>query len=95
MAYAAWTKITAALLLGLERTAEEHGVADALHQEWRMSGLDLESRLDSAERTARSKGWRWVDEMRQIAATFDAAGQPDGFGAAAAEVFERYPRVED
>jgi hypothetical protein len=95
MAYAAWTKATAALLLGIEGTAQRHGVAAALHEEWRLSGLDLADRLAAGEQAARSKGWRWVDEMRQIAATFDAAGQPGGFGAAAAEVFERYPRVED
>ena len=95
MAYAAWTKISAALVLGIEATARQHGVAEALHDEWELSGLDLADRLASAEGAARSKGWRWVDEMRQIAATFDAAGQSDGFGAAAAEVFRRYPRVED
>ena len=95
MAYAAWTKISAALVLGIEATAREHGVAEALHAEWELSGLDLAGRLTAGERAARSKGWRWVDEMRQIAATFAAAGQPDGFGAAAAEVFDRYPRVED
>jgi len=95
MAYAAWTKISAALVLAIEATAREHGVAEALHAEWELSGLDLAGRLAVGERAARSKGWRWVDEMRQIAATFDAAGQPVGFGAAAAEVFDRYPRVED
>jgi len=95
MAYAAWTKITAALVLGIEATARQHGVADALHAEWELSGLDLADRVAAGERAARGKGWRWVDEMRQIAATFDAAGQPEGFGAAAAAVFDRYPRVED
>jgi len=95
MAYAAWTKITAALVLGIEATARRHGVADALHAEWELSELDLADRLAAGERAAQGKGWRWVDEMRQIAATFDAAGQPEGFGAAAAAVFDRYPRVED
>jgi 3-hydroxyisobutyrate dehydrogenase-like beta-hydroxyacid dehydrogenase len=95
MAYAAWTKVTAALVLGIEATARQHGVADALHAEWELSGLDLADRLAAGERAARVKGWRWVDEMHQIAATFDAAGEPAGFGAAAAEVFHRYPRVED
>ena len=33
-------------------------------------------------------GWRWVAEMREIAQTFAAAGQPDGFHLAAAEVFD-------
>lgn len=93
--YAAWTKISAALVLGIEETARAHGVADALHEEWRLSGLDLEDRLRRGRSAAEHKGWRWVEEMRQIAAAFDAAGQPAGFGAAAAEVFERFPRIGD
>jgi 3-hydroxyisobutyrate dehydrogenase-like beta-hydroxyacid dehydrogenase len=94
-AYAAWTKISAALVLGIEETARAHGVADALHEEWRLSGLDLEDRLRRGRSAAEHKGWRWVEEMRQIAATFDAAGQPAGFGEAAAEIFERFPRSDD
>ena len=43
-------------------------------------------------RSAAAKGWRWEDEMRQIAQTFAAVGQPDGFGTAAAEVFGSWPR---
>jgi hypothetical protein len=33
--------------------------------------------------------------MEEIAATLAAAGQPDGFHRAAAEVYERVPRADD
>jgi len=40
-----------------------------------------------------AKGWRWVAEMEEIAATMTAAGLPDGFHQGAAEVFRRVPRA--
>ncbi|HWV86213.1 MAG TPA: DUF1932 domain-containing protein [Capillimicrobium sp.] len=92
MAYAAWTKGSAALLLATQRAAGALGVADALHEEWGISQPQLEARLAAAGESAASKGWRWVGEMREIAATFEAAGQPDGFHRAAADVFDGYPR---
>lgn len=95
MAYAAWTKITAALLVGIVDTARESGVERALLDEWALSQPDLADEHADALAAARHKGWRWVEEMRQIAATFDAAGQPAGFGEAAAQIFERYPRADD
>ena len=88
MAYAAWTKGSAALLLATARTAGALGVEEQLREEWALSQPTLADRLDAAERDAAQKGWRWVEEMRQIAATFGAAGQPDGFHEAAAEVYE-------
>ena len=45
------------------------------------------SGLPRAEHAAATKGWRWVGEMEEIADTFAAAGQPDGFHRAAAEVY--------
>ena len=92
MTYAAWTKGTAALLLAIREVAERKGVADALSAEWRGSLPELEARLQSAERSAKAKGWRWVVEMEEIAATFAEAGEPAGFHLAAAEVFHGYPR---
>jgi hypothetical protein len=62
-------------------------VEDALEQEWRESLPDLPGRLESVERTAAAKAWRWAGEMDEIAATFAAAGQPDGFHRAAAAVY--------
>jgi hypothetical protein len=49
----------------------------------------LIERSGSAARSADRKGWRWVAEMEEIAATFAAAGLPDGFHRAAADVFRR------
>ncbi|MDA8062542.1 MAG: DUF1932 domain-containing protein [Actinomycetota bacterium] len=44
--------------------------------------------LDAA-RQAATKGWRWLAEMEQLAATFTASGLPDGFAVAAAELYAR------
>jgi 3-hydroxyisobutyrate dehydrogenase-like beta-hydroxyacid dehydrogenase len=87
MAYAAWTKGTVALLLGIRALARAEDVERALLEEWRFSLPDLEDQSNRAARTAAVKGWRWVGEMEEIAATFAAAGLPDGFHLAAAEVF--------
>jgi 3-hydroxyisobutyrate dehydrogenase-like beta-hydroxyacid dehydrogenase len=87
MTYAAWTKGTAALLLAIGELARAEGVEPALHEEWRISLPDLPKRSQRAARSAEAKGWRWVGEMEEIAATFAAAGLPDGFHRAAAEVF--------
>lgn len=92
MTYAAWTKISAALLLAARETARTLGVEEELVSEWALSQPALPDRYLSARVSAAAKGWRWEEEMRQIAATFDAAGQPPGFATGAAEVFGRYPR---
>src|SRR6266496_667149 len=87
MTYAAWTKGTAALLLAIGELARSEGVEPALHEEWRISLPDVPERSQRAARSANAKGWRWVGEMEEIASTFAAAGLPDGFHRAAAEVF--------
>jgi 3-hydroxyisobutyrate dehydrogenase-like beta-hydroxyacid dehydrogenase len=87
MVYAAWTKGSAALLLAIEQTASANGVADVLQDEWKLSQPALRDRVAAARQDADAKGWRWEGEMRQISATFLAAGQPGGFHEAAAEVF--------
>jgi 3-hydroxyisobutyrate dehydrogenase-like beta-hydroxyacid dehydrogenase len=91
MTYAAWTKGTAALLLAIRELARIEGVESALLEEWRLSLPDLPDRLERAVRSAQAKGWRWVGEMDEIASTFAAAGLPDGFHQAAAEVFGAFP----
>jgi 3-hydroxyisobutyrate dehydrogenase-like beta-hydroxyacid dehydrogenase len=90
MAYAAWTKGTAAMLLAIRAAARDAGVEDALLAEWERSQPDVPGRLAAAADSAERKGWRWVGEMEEIAATLAAAGQPDGFHRAAAEVFSTY-----
>jgi hypothetical protein len=92
IAYAAWTKGSAALLLAIDRAARAQGIRGALAQEWELSQPQLPARLAAAELSATEKGWRWEGEMREIAATFLSAGQPGGFHEAAAEVYGRTPR---
>lgn len=94
MTYAAWSKGTAAMLLAIRATARAEGVEQTLLQEWRESQPQLPERSRRAARSAATKGWRWVGEMEEIASTFAAAGLPDGFHRAAAEVFARSPRLE-
>jgi 3-hydroxyisobutyrate dehydrogenase-like beta-hydroxyacid dehydrogenase len=93
MAYAGWTKGTAALLLATRALAREQGVEDALLAEWALSQPALAERSRGAARSAATKGWRWVAEMEEIAATMSAVGLPDGFHQAAAEIFRRSPRT--
>jgi len=93
MAYGAWTKGTAALILAIREFAREEGVEDTLLAEWGLSQPKLEERSRGSARAAEAKGWRWVAEMEEIAASMAAAGLPDGFHQAAAEIFRRYPRT--
>jgi 3-hydroxyisobutyrate dehydrogenase-like beta-hydroxyacid dehydrogenase len=87
MVYAAWTKGTAAMLLAIRELARRDGVEETLLAEWDISLPELRDRYDRALRSAEAKGWRWVGEMEEIAATFEAAGLPGGFHRAAAEVY--------
>jgi 3-hydroxyisobutyrate dehydrogenase-like beta-hydroxyacid dehydrogenase len=89
MAYAGWTKGTIALLLAMRALARAEGVEEALLAEWALSQPQLPDRQERAARSAARKGWRWVAEMEEIAATLEGAGLPPGFHEAAAEVFRR------
>lgn len=95
MAFAAWTKGSAALLMAIRALAAAEGVDDALVREWERSLPDLPGRSEAAVRGNARKGWRFVGEMDEIAATFAAAGLPDGFHRAAAEVYQRLARYKD
>jgi 3-hydroxyisobutyrate dehydrogenase-like beta-hydroxyacid dehydrogenase len=93
MAYAAWTKGTAALLLCARALARAEGVEEALLGEWALSQPTLPGRTRSAARSAAAKGWRWVAEMEEISGSMAVAGLPRGFHESAAEVFRRQPRA--
>ena len=86
MAYAAWTKGTAAMLLAIRGVARHFGVED----EWRLAAPELLERLERAEAAATKKGWRWWGELEEVADTFAAAGMPEGFHRAASEVYRRW-----
>jgi len=89
MAYASWTKGSAALLLAARALARAEGVEDLLLAEWGASQPGLTERSARAAGSAAAKGWRWVAEMEEIAAAMAAAGLPDGFHLAAAEIYRR------
>ena len=89
MAYASWTKGSAALLLAARALARAEGVEEALLAEWGISQPGLTERSARAARSAAAKGWRWVAEMEEIAVAMAAAGLPDGFHQAAAEIYRR------
>jgi 3-hydroxyisobutyrate dehydrogenase-like beta-hydroxyacid dehydrogenase len=91
MAYAAWTKGTAALILAIRALARAEGVEQALLAEWQQSQPALTARPHAAARSALQKGWRWVAEMEEIAATMAASGLPPGFHQAAATIYARVP----
>src|SRR6266567_4161346 len=90
MAYASWTKGTAALLLAARALARAEGVESDLLAEWGISQPGLDERSARAAESATAKGWRWIAEMEEIAATMAAAGLPEGFHQAAAEIYRRF-----
>ena len=94
MAYASWTKGTAALLLAARALARAEGVEDVLLAEWGISQPGLAERSAGAAGAAAAKGWRWIAEMEEIAATMAAAGLPEGFHQAAAEIYRRFPPAD-
>jgi len=94
MAYAAWTKGSSALLLAARALARANGVERTLLAEWSLSQKTLGDQSERAAGTAAAKGWRWVAEMEEIAASMQAAGLPPGFHEAAADIFDRAAHAE-
>jgi 3-hydroxyisobutyrate dehydrogenase-like beta-hydroxyacid dehydrogenase len=93
MAYAAWTKGTAAILLAARALARAEGVEETLLTEWALSQPQLSAQSERAAASALTKGWRWIAEMEEIAHCMAEAGLPDGFHQAAAEIYRRCPRL--
>jgi 3-hydroxyisobutyrate dehydrogenase-like beta-hydroxyacid dehydrogenase len=90
LTYAAWSKGTAALVLAIRDVARANDVEGPLLTEWEESVPGLFQTLSQAECSAGEKGWRWIGEMEEIADTFAAAGQPEGFHRAAAQVYRQW-----
>ncbi len=86
MAYAAWNKISSALLLEVRSFARAEGVEDSLIAEWKISQPDIPGRLPAGSRNA-GKAWRFTGEMEEIAAAFEAADLPGAFPLAAREIY--------
>ncbi|HLK48507.1 MAG TPA: DUF1932 domain-containing protein [Bryobacteraceae bacterium] len=91
MCFAAYSKGAAALLAAVLGAAEALGVQGALERQWARSGPNFEKAVASVRQSA-PKAWRFTAEMREIADTFKSAGIPQGFPAAAEEI---YKKLED
>jgi len=81
MAYAAWTKGSAALLIAIRALAVREGVDEALLSEWDRSAGELR-RISMAGRFTAPKAWRVVAETNEIAQTFTRAGLPANWAPA-------------
>ena len=95
MAYASYTKGVTALLAAIHSLADAEGVRDSLLREWAQSQPDLAKRSEHSIPTSALKAWRFVGEMREIAATFEAAGLPGDFHRGAAEIYTRLAGFKD
>ena len=87
MAYAAFTKGTAALTTELLVAARAMGLYDDLVEELRLSQPEGYGGMVSAVPTVPKKARRWVGEMEEIARTFAKLGLTPKVHEGAAEVF--------
>ena len=87
MCYAALTKGSWTLFAALSTAAHRLGVAEALDREFAESQAAVRERQRAMLPRLPLDAGRWIGEMEEIAATLDAAGLPDGFHRAAAEMF--------
>ncbi len=88
MGYAAWTKGSSALLAAVASFAEAAGVSRPLAEEWDRSQPGLNLRLERTLASVAPKAWRFFGEMHEIADSFAAVGQPEGYHRAAAATYE-------
>ena len=95
MCYAAYSKGTTALLASILATAESLGVRKELYEQWNMDDSKFSAQTDRRVTRTTAKAWRFEGEMHEIAATFQAAGLPNGFHEAAAEIFHRMADFKD
>ncbi len=95
MCFAAYTKGRTALLCAILGAAETLGVREALAEQWTKIGFDLAEEAPERARRVTAKAWRFTGEMEEIAATFEAAGQPGGFHQAAGEIYHRLAHFKD
>lgn len=83
------------MLLAVRALARAEGVEDALLAEWAMSMPELTARSERVATANAPKAWRFGGELREIASASAAHGLPDGFGRAAAEVYDGLAPLRD
>ncbi|MFN8418412.1 MAG: DUF1932 domain-containing protein [Anaerolineae bacterium] len=89
MCFSAYSKGTTALLNAVIAAAEALNVRAELDQQWSRDNTNAPAQNAQRVRQSTAKAWRFAGEMEEIAATFKAAGLPDGFHLAAAEIYRR------
>ena len=77
------------MLCAILATAEELGVRPELEAQWSRGDSDFAQQTRERVRRVTAKAWRFAGEMEEISATFEQAGLPGGFHAAAADVYRR------
>jgi 3-hydroxyisobutyrate dehydrogenase-like beta-hydroxyacid dehydrogenase len=94
MCYASWTKGTSALLISIRAVARRQGVEQALVELWGRAQPSVLARSESEGGVA-GRAWRWVDEMGEIARTFEDAGVPGDAAVAASRLYGRLASFKD
>jgi 3-hydroxyisobutyrate dehydrogenase-like beta-hydroxyacid dehydrogenase len=87
MCYAGLTKGTFTLHTAVLLVARSLGLAEELGAELRASQAAVYARMEAMVPRLAADAERWVGEMEEIAATFEAAGLSRGFHDGAAETF--------
>lgn len=90
MCFAANTKGTTALLALVLAAADKLNVRQALETQWDRYTPEMTPNTHGrVQRTAHQKAWRFAGEMEEMVETFGSIGLPDGFHAAAADIYYR------
>ena len=95
MCYAAHTKGTTALLTSILALAEVSGVRAELSAQWERDESGFSQQAERRARRVTAKAWRFAGEMDEIASTFESAGLPSGFHAAAGDIYRRLAGFKD
>ena len=95
MCYAAYSKGSMALLSGIVAAAEKLGVRDALETQWDLDEPGFTAQTHGQMSRVTGKAWRYVGEMNEIAATFEAVDLPGGFHKGAADIYQRIAGLRD
>lgn len=93
MSYAALTKGQFTLFTAVLMAAEVMGLSEALREELQFSQADMLQHMEAMVPRLPADAGRWIGEMEEIAATFEAAGVTPKFHQAAAEIFTLLART--
>jgi len=94
MCFAGYNKGTSALLCAILALAEQLEVRDLLERQWERTPGSPANPAKTVASVA-PKAWRFVAEMHEIAATFEAAGLTPEFHQAAAKIYADLAAFKD